>query len=107
MSLTLFTVTLMTNNNIQILSDKQKIKASSYIAHISLVSYFLDTSRIQVRVTNTPFALKHILWVLVPTIYVLRENKKNIFFHPKIVIFKAMKNRCILHGRVFVMIDTQ
>ena len=39
-----------------------------------------------------------------PTIYVLSKNikiiKKN---QPKIVIFIAMKNRCILHGRVFVM----
>ena len=24
-------------------------------------------------------------------------------FQPKIVIFTAMKNRCILHGRVFVI----
>ena len=32
------------------------------------------------------------------------QNKKNItVFHLKIVIFTAVKNRCILHGRVFVM----
>ena len=61
-------------------------------------------------------ALKHILMVLVrtasmrrflrvPTIYVLSKNmkmvkKKNQL---KIVIFTAVKNRCILHWRVFVM----
>ena len=40
----------------------------------------------------------------VPTINVLSKNKKNItFFHLKIIIFTAVKNRCILHGRVFVM----
>ena len=39
-----------------------------------------------------------------PTIYVLSKNKKNItIFHLKITIFTAFKNRCILHGRVFVM----
>ena len=41
-----------------------------------------------------------------PTIYVLSKNmkivkKKNQI---KIVIFTAMKNRCKLHGRVFVII---
>ena len=25
-------------------------------------------------------------------------------FQPKIVIFTAVKNRCMLHGRVFVMV---
>ena len=57
------------------------------------------------------FALKHILWVLVltaskrvPTIYVLSKNMKLVkHFQLKIVIFTAVKNRCILHGRVFVM----
>ena len=32
---------------------------------------------------------------------ILRKNKKNKL---KIVIFSAVKNRCILHGRVFVML---
>ena len=41
----------------------------------------------------------------VPTIYVLRKNMKIIKkFQPKIVIFTAVKNRCMLHGRVFIMI---
>ena len=41
----------------------------------------------------------------VPTIHVLSKNKKkNItIFHLKIIIFAAVKNCCILHGRVFVM----
>ena len=26
-------------------------------------------------------------------------------FQPKIVIFTAVKNRCMLHGRVFIMLD--
>ena len=62
------------------------------------------------------FDLKHRLWILVrtaslrrfyriPTIYVLSKNKKNItIFHLKIIIFTAVKNCCILHGRVFVII---
>ena len=62
------------------------------------------------------FALKHILWVLVrtaslrrflrvPTIYVLSKNMKKVKdIKLKIVIFTAVKNRCILHGHVFVMI---
>ena len=49
------------------------------------------------------FALKHILWVRVRTAS-MRQNikivKKNQL---KIGIFTAVKNRCILHGRVFVM----
>ena len=61
------------------------------------------------------FALKHILWVLVrtasmrrfyrvPTIYVLSKNMQIVKkIQLKNVIFTAMKNRCILHGRVFVM----
>ena len=61
------------------------------------------------------FALKHILWVLVRTasmrrfqrvhiIYVLSKNMKIVQkIQLKIVIFTAVKNRCILHGRVFVM----
>ena len=60
------------------------------------------------------FALKHRLWVLVrtaslrrfqclPTIYVLRKNMKIIKkILMKIFIFTAVKNRCMLHGRVFV-----
>ena len=41
---------------------------------------------------------------LVPTIYVLSKNKKNIkIFLMKFSIFKADKNHCILHGHVFVM----
>ena len=49
------------------------------------------------------FALKHRLWV--PTIYVLSKNKKKItIFHLKIIIITAVKNHCILHGRVFVMV---
>ena len=48
------------------------------------------------------FALKHILWV--PTIYVLSKNIKKVKrIQLKIVIFTAVKNRCILHGLVFVM----
>ena len=40
----------------------------------------------------------------VPTIYVLSKNKKIVkTFQLKIVIFTAVKNRCILHGCVFVM----
>ena len=32
------------------------------------------------------------------------KNKKNItIFHLKIIIFRAVKNHCVLHGRVFVM----
>ena len=53
------------------------------------------------------FALKHRLWVLVrtPTINVLSKNKKNItIFHLKIIVFTAVKNCSILHGRIFVMI---
>ena len=61
------------------------------------------------------FALKHRLWVRVrtaslrrckrvPTIYVLSKNIKLIkTFHLIIAIFTAVKNRYILHGRVFVM----
>ena len=61
------------------------------------------------------FALKHRLWVLVrtaslrrfyrvPTIYVLSKNLNIIKkIQLKIVIFTAVKNRCILHGDVFVM----
>ena len=41
----------------------------------------------------------------VPTIYVLSKNMKIVKkIQLKIVIFTAVKNRCILHGRVFVMI---
>ena len=37
-------------------------------------------------------------------VYVLSKNKKNItIFHLKIIIFTAVKNCCILHGRVIVM----
>ena len=55
------------------------------------------------------FALKHRLWVLVrtasiPTIYVLSKNMKIVkIFRLKIVIFTALKNRCMLDGRDFVM----
>ena len=52
------------------------------------------------------FALKHILWVLVRTaaIYVFSKNMKIVkTFQLKIIIFTAVKNRCILHGRVLVM----
>ena len=53
------------------------------------------------------FALKHRLWVLVPTIYVLSKNKKNItIFHLKIIFLTPVKNCSILHGRVFVMQNT-
>ena len=54
------------------------------------------------------FALKHILWVLVrtTTIYVLSKKMKIVQkILIKIVIFTAVKNRCILHGRVFVIMD--
>ena len=44
----------------------------------------------------------------VPTIYVLSENMKIVEkIKLKIVIFTAVKNRCILHGRVFVMLCLQ
>ena len=61
------------------------------------------------------FALKHILWVLdktgsmrrflrVPTIYILSKNMKIVKqIQLKTVIFTAVKNRCILHGCVFVL----
>ena len=63
------------------------------------------------------FALKHRLWVQVRTASLrneavlscthnlfLGENKKNTtIFHPKIIIFKAVKNHSILHRRVFVI----
>ena len=32
------------------------------------------------------------------------KNMKMIKKHTKIVIFTAVKNRCLLHGRVFVML---
>ena len=39
-----------------------------------------------------------------PKIYVSSKNKKkNTIFHLKINIFTAVKNHCVLHGRVFVM----
>ena len=41
----------------------------------------------------------------VPTIYVLNKNMKIVKKNQlKIVIFTEVKNRCILHGRVFVMV---
>ena len=41
---------------------------------------------------------------MVPTIYVLSKNKKNIKkFQRKIFIFYNFKNLFILHGHVFVM----
>ena len=47
------------------------------------------------------FALKR-----VPTIYVLSKNMKIVKkIQLKTVIFTALKNRCILHGLVFVMSD--
>ena len=51
------------------------------------------------------FALKHILLVLVRTHNICFEqkyeySKKNQL---KIVIFTAVKNRCILHGSVFII----
>ena len=56
------------------------------------------------------FALKHILWVhvilrfkRVPTIYVLEQKYENCQTNQLKIIFTAVKNRCILHGRVFVM----
>ena len=49
------------------------------------------------------FALKHRLWVLVRTASI----KKSHFFYLKIIIFTAVKNRSILHGRVFVMLAKQ
>ena len=62
------------------------------------------------------FCPKHRVWVLVrtdserrfqrvPTIYVLRKNKKNIkYFLPTILSFYDLKNLCILHGHVFIMV---
>ena len=42
------------------------------------------------------------------TIYVLSKNKKtNQFLYLKIFIFTAVNNRCLLHGRVFVMKSTE
>ena len=42
---------------------------------------------------------------LEPKIYVLSKNMKIVKqFQLKIVNFTAVKNRCILHGRVFVMV---
>ena len=57
------------------------------------------------------FAPKHRLWVLVRTASVrcnhnlcFEQKKKNIKnFHLKIIIFTAVKNCSILHGRVFIM----
>ena len=63
------------------------------------------------------FALKHRLWVLVrtaslgrfsrvPTIYVLSKIMKIVkIFQLKIVIYTAIKNRCMLHRHVFVMLS--
>ena len=60
------------------------------------------------------FALKHILWVLVRggsneavltcthNIYFGQKYESSQKFQLKMVIFTAVKNRCILHGRVFV-----
>ena len=49
------------------------------------------------------FALKHRLWVL--TICVLSKNKKIVKqIQLKIVNFTAVKNLCMSHGRVFVMV---
>ena len=52
------------------------------------------------------FLLKNIYcrYSLEPTIYVLSKNMKIVQkVQLKNVIFTAVKNRCILHGRVFVM----
>ena len=52
------------------------------------------------------FALKHRLWVLTCTIYVLSKNKKNIkIFLLKIFKFYNYLKICILHGHVLVMED--
>ena len=48
------------------------------------------------------FDLKHRLFLLVPTIYVLTKNKKNCIYL-KFIIFTVFKNRCILHRHVCVM----
>ena len=66
------------------------------------------------------FALKQILWILVRTASInetVLTCTNNICFEQKyenskknrlkIVIFTAVKNRCILHGRVLVMIYEQ
>ena len=46
----------------------------------------------------------HKNFLCVPTIYVLSKNMKIMkTFQPKIVIFIAVKNRCMLHGHVFVV----
>ena len=51
----------------------------------------LDTLRNQVRVTNTPYTS-------------LTHNMKIVTkIKPKIVIFTAVKKRCMLHGHVLVM----
>ena len=47
------------------------------------------------------FALKHRLWVL--NLCFEQKHEKVMHFQLKILIFTAVKNRCILHGRVFVM----
>ena len=57
------------------------------------------------------FALKHILWVLVTEAILTCANnlcfeqnyKKVKKIQLKIVIFSAMKNRCIINWRVFVL----
>ena len=56
------------------------------------------------------FALKHRLWVLIEAVLTCTHNlcfeqryEKSKTFQPKIVIFTDVKNRCMLHGRVFVM----
>ena len=52
------------------------------------------------------FAQKHIMWVLVRTAYNIcfeQKYEKSKTNQLKIVIFTAVKNRCMLHGPVFVM----
>ena len=52
------------------------------------------------------FALKHRLLVLVRTMFCAKIRKNITIFHLKIIIFTAVKNCCILHGRVYVISES-
>ena len=41
------------------------------------------------------------------SMFCTKMGKKVTFFHLKIIIFTALKNRSVLHGRVFVFVDQQ
>ena len=76
--------------------------------------YILKPGFTGVHIFFLIFALKHRLWLLVRTALVrrvtstrnicLEQKRENYhFFNLKFVIFTVVKNRCILHGYVFVM----